>query len=77
MGSGIALLPASLAKIGSVAIWGWIIAAIGALSLAYVLLVWQLITHKQVGLLRMLEKLLQYSGIRHPFFIIMQTGLVI
>lgn len=36
MGSGIALLPASLAKIGSVAIWGWIIAAIGALSLAYV-----------------------------------------
>ncbi len=36
-GSGIALLPASLAKIGSVAIWGWIIAAIGALSLAYVL----------------------------------------
>lgn len=36
MGSGIALLPASLAKIGSIAIIGWIIATIGALSLAYV-----------------------------------------
>lgn len=36
MGSGIALLPASLAKIGSIAIWGWIIAMIGAMSLAYI-----------------------------------------
>ncbi|AFJ45187.1 cadaverine/lysine antiporter [Shimwellia blattae] len=36
MGSGIALLPANLAQIGSIALFGWIIALIGALSLAYV-----------------------------------------
>lgn len=36
MGSGIALLPANLAKLGSIAIWGWVIALLGALSLAYV-----------------------------------------
>ncbi|MBJ3814592.1 cadaverine/lysine antiporter [Shimwellia pseudoproteus] len=36
MGSGIALLPANLASIGSIAIYGWIIALIGAISLAYV-----------------------------------------
>ncbi|HAE78339.1 cadaverine/lysine antiporter [Morganella morganii] len=36
MGSGIALLPASLAKIGSIAIWGWVVAMIGAMALAYV-----------------------------------------
>ncbi|MBJ3816519.1 cadaverine/lysine antiporter [Shimwellia pseudoproteus] len=36
MGSGIALLPANLAKIGSIALFGWIIALVGALSLAYV-----------------------------------------
>ena len=36
MGSGIALLPSNLATIGSVAIYGWIVAFIGALALAYV-----------------------------------------
>ena len=36
MGSGIALLPANLAKIGSISLFGWIIALAGALSLAYV-----------------------------------------
>ncbi|MBW7982957.1 cadaverine/lysine antiporter [Enterobacillus tribolii] len=36
MGSGIALLPANLASLGSIAVWGWIIALIGAISLAYV-----------------------------------------
>ena len=36
MGSGIALLPANLASIGGIAIWGWIISIIGAMSLAYV-----------------------------------------
>lgn len=36
MGSGIALLPANLARIGSIALFGWLIALIGALSLAYV-----------------------------------------
>lgn len=36
MGSGIALLPANLAKIGSIAVLGWLIAGIGALALAYV-----------------------------------------
>lgn len=36
MGSGIALLPANLAKIGSIALFGWFITLIGAMSLAYV-----------------------------------------
>ena len=36
MGSGIALLPANLAKIGSIVIWGWVLAGAGALALAYV-----------------------------------------
>ncbi|MEG2552757.1 MAG: cadaverine/lysine antiporter [Hafnia sp.] len=36
MGSGIALLPANLASLGSIAIFGWIISLIGAMSLAYV-----------------------------------------
>ncbi len=36
MGSGIALLPSNLAKIGSISIWAWLFAALGALSLAYV-----------------------------------------
>ena len=36
MGSGIALLPANLASIGSIAVIGWAIALIGAISLAYV-----------------------------------------
>ena len=36
MGSGIALLPSNLASIGSVALFGWLIAIFGALALAYV-----------------------------------------
>jgi cadaverine:lysine antiporter len=36
MGSGIALLPANLAAIGSISLIGWGIALVGALSLAYV-----------------------------------------
>lgn len=36
MGSGIALLPANLASLGSIAIIGWVVALIGAISLAYV-----------------------------------------
>lgn len=36
MGSGIALLPANLAPIGAISLFGWIIALIGAISLAYV-----------------------------------------
>ena len=36
MGSGIALLPASLASIGSVSIFGWLVTVIGGISLAYV-----------------------------------------
>lgn len=33
MGSGIALLPANLASIGGIAIWGWVISIIGAVML--------------------------------------------
>lgn len=36
MGSGIALLPANLAKIGSISVFAWGIAGLGALSLAFV-----------------------------------------
>ncbi len=36
MGSGIALLPANLAKIGSISVFAWAIAGIGALALAFV-----------------------------------------
>ncbi|WP_216782506.1 cadaverine/lysine antiporter [Candidatus Profftia tarda] len=36
MGSGIALLPTNLAKLGSIAIIGWIVALVGAISWAYV-----------------------------------------
>ena len=36
MGSGIALLPANLAKIGSISIFSWLIVGVGALALAYV-----------------------------------------
>lgn len=36
MGSGIALLPANLASIGSITFVSWVVAAIGAIALAYV-----------------------------------------
>ena len=36
MGSGIALLPSTLAKVGSISIYSWIICIVGALSLAFV-----------------------------------------
>lgn len=36
MGSGVFMLPANLAQIGSISIWGWILTSIGALSLALV-----------------------------------------
>lgn len=36
MGSGIALLPANLAGIGSISVFGWLVALVGSLALAYV-----------------------------------------
>lgn len=36
MGSGVFLLPGSLAKIGTVSMWGWVVTTIGALLLAFV-----------------------------------------
>ena len=36
MGSGVFLLPSSLAKIGTASIWGWLITTAGALLLAFV-----------------------------------------
>ncbi|MGI2259462.1 cadaverine/lysine antiporter [Shewanella sp. GXUN23E] len=36
MGSGIALLPSTLAQVGSISIYSWIICLVGALSLAFV-----------------------------------------
>ncbi len=55
MGSGIALLPANLASIGGIAIWGWIISIIGAMSLAYVCPTGNK-TRNKVAQLRMPEK---------------------
>jgi len=36
MGSGVFMLPANLAAIGSIAIWGWVITTVGAVALALV-----------------------------------------
>lgn len=36
MGSGVFMLPANLAAIGSIAIWGWIVTLVGAVALALV-----------------------------------------
>lgn len=36
MGSGVFMLPANLAQIGSISVWGWIITAFGAIALALV-----------------------------------------
>ncbi len=36
MGSGIAMLPSSLAAIGSITILSWVLAIVGALGLAYI-----------------------------------------
>ena len=73
MGSGIALLPANLASIGGIAIWGWIISIIGAMSLAYD---WQQKTRNKVAQLLMPEKFPLHLVFRQVFFITMLTGLV-
>jgi len=36
MGSGIFILPANLAQIGSISIWGWLLTSFGAISLALI-----------------------------------------
>lgn len=36
MGSGVFLLPTSLAKIGTISLWGWVVTIIGSLLLAFV-----------------------------------------
>lgn len=74
MGSGIALLPANLASIGGIAIWGWIISIIGAMSLAYVYARLATKTRNKVAQLRMPEKF--HLVFRQVFFITMLTGLV-
>lgn len=76
MGSGIALLPANLASIGGIAIWGWVISIIGAMSLAYVYARLATKTRSRVAQLLTQEKYLRHSVSRPVCFIIMQTGLV-
>lgn len=76
MGSGIALLPANLASIGGIAIWGWVISIIGAMSLAYVYARLATKNPQQGGQLPMPGKYLPRSVSRPASFIIMQTGLV-
>ena len=76
MGSGIALLPANLASIGGIAIWGWVISIIGAMSLAYVYARLATKNPQQGGPIPTLAKYLRHSVSRPVSFIIMQTGLV-
>lgn len=76
MGSGIALLPANLASIGGIAIWGWIISIIGAMSLAYVYARLATKTRNKVAQLLMPEKFPLHLVFRQVFFITMLTGLV-
>ncbi len=76
MGSGIALLPANPASIGGIAIWGWVISIIGAMSLAYVYARLATKTRSRAVLLPTLAKYLRHSVSRPVSFIIMQTGLV-
>ncbi len=63
MGSGIALLPANLASIGGIAIWGWVISIIGAMSLAYVYARLATKTRNRVALSLMLGNI---SGVWFP-----------
>lgn len=75
MGSGIALLPANLASIGGIAIWGWIISIIGAMSLAYVYA--RLATNpQQGGPIAYAGEISLHLVFRQVFFITMLTGLV-
>lgn len=76
MGSGIALLPANLAAIGGISLWGWVISLIGAMSLAYVYARLATKIRSKEGRL-----LMQVNSLRHLVFrpeccITMQTGLV-
>jgi cadaverine:lysine antiporter len=76
MGSGIALLPANLASIGGIAIWGWVISIIGAMSLAYVYARLATKNPQQGGPYCLPGKYLRRSVSRPVSFIIMPTGLV-
>ncbi|XPE66938.1 amino acid permease [Shigella flexneri] len=76
MGSGIALLPANLASIGGIAIWGWVISIIGAMSLAYVYARLATKNPQQGGPIAYAGEISPAFGFRPAFFIIMLTGLV-
>jgi amino acid transporter len=76
MGSGIALLPANLASIGGIAIWGWVISIIGAMSLAYVYARLATKNPQQGGPIAYAGEISPHSVSRPVCFIIMQTGLV-
>lgn len=77
MGSGIALLPAGLARIGAISIIGWIIATIGALALAYVFARLSTKNPQEGDLLPMLAKFLHYWVIKPQLCIITPIGLAI
>lgn len=74
MGSGIALLPANPASIGSIAIWGWVISIIGAMSLAYVYARLATKTRSRVAPSPTPAKYLRRSVSRPVCFIITLTG---
>lgn len=76
MGSGIALLPANLASIGGIAIWGWIISIIGAMSLAYVYARLATKNPQQGGPIAYAGEISPHLVFRQVFFITMLTGLV-
>ena len=76
MGSGIALLPANLASLGSIAIWGWVISIIGAMSLAYVYARLATKTRSRAALSPTRVKSPRPSVSRPACFITMPTGSV-
>ncbi len=76
MGSGIALLPANLASIGGIAIWGWVISIIGAMSLAYVYARLATKNPQQGGPIAYAGEISPAFGFQTGVLYIMQTGLV-
>jgi cadaverine:lysine antiporter len=75
MGSGIALLPSSLAAYGSITIFSWMISLVGALALAYVY-ARMATTNPQAGGPVAPVKLPRFSVSKPGFFTTMRTGSV-
>lgn len=76
MGSGIALLPSSLASVGSVSIFSWLICLVGALSLAFVYARLATKNPQEGGPIAYAGEVSPVFGSKRAFFITTRTGLV-